>query len=374
MFFMTCFKIDMLLDSIYKTKYENTTNIEYICEKNELSPKIFEGFYINPKKSISINSSGIINYYDLNISCTCDYAKDFVEKMSQNTYMEHCINKTYFLKHKIQIFNPGNKLIFVVKNWPLLAYKERKLNMVVSSNDGILIFDIKNPVNPVLSQRLNEHKNVRRAYVSTNKLFLIDNSEKILIFDSNISSTVPQIWDFKKYISDISVIAGRAYVASNENGLLIFDISDSSNLTQIGNFDTKGNAIDVYVKDYYAYIAEGEYGIEIVDISDPITPILIENFDTLLNKAMNVFLKDNYLFVGDGNYLLIYDISSPLNPVQLGHYEIDSQIVDIYIEDDYAYIASTSNGITILNISDPRYPKFVKKNYQDFRIFSISGL
>jgi hypothetical protein len=52
----------------------------------------------------------------------------------------------------------------------------------------------------------------------------------------------------------------------------------------------------------------------------------------------------------------IFDVSNPTNPKHLSHLNLEDTALDVYIKDDYAYVANDENGLVIVDISDPENP------------------
>lgn len=69
------------------------------------------------------------------------------------------------------------------------------------------------------------------------------------------------------------------------------------------------------------------------------------------------FFKD-YMFIADGNSLLVYNISNPEDPKPVNKIsDFDGKVYGISILEDRLYMASGPGWIYVLNISDPENPK-----------------
>jgi hypothetical protein len=69
------------------------------------------------------------------------------------------------------------------------------------------------------------------------------------------------------------------------------------------------------------------------------------------------FFKD-YMFIADGNSLLVYNISNPEDPKPVNKIsDFDGKVYGISILEDRLYMASGPGWINVLNISDPENPK-----------------
>jgi hypothetical protein len=74
--------------------------------------------------------------------------------------------------------------------------------------------------------------------------------------------------------------------------------------------------------------------------------------------AIGLFVSGNYVYVADGtDGLEIIDITDPSNPTEVGSYYNDSgEAYEVVVSDDYAYVADGSDGLEIIDISTPSSP------------------
>lgn len=81
----------------------------------------------------------------------------------------------------------------------------------------------------------------------------------------------------------------------------------------------------------------------------------------LYGRPDGTFVEGSYLYVTTGGALLIYDVSSPSNPVLTGHVYVDglvngSYIPHIFVSNGYAYLPTLEDGLQIINVLDPVHP------------------
>ena len=83
----------------------------------------------------------------------------------------------------------------------------------------------------------------------------------------------------------------------------------------------------------------------------------ISSYDTQA-PARDIFMQGDFIYIAnftDGLYIV--DISDPLSPLYAGHYEMPRYAEGVQVAGDYAYIAGgVQNGLLIVNVSDPAYP------------------
>jgi len=114
-----------------------------------------------------------------------------------------------------------------------------------------------------------------------------------------------------------------------------------------------GNPIILNTPETNIIVATGTEGLLIFDVSNPTTPQQIGHCDTD-GYAYGVYVSGDYAYVADVNSLVIIDITNPTNPQQVGHYDTDGWAEGVYVSGNCAYVAD--NGLVIIDISNPENP------------------
>jgi len=161
---------------------------------------------------------------------------------------------------------------------------------------------------------------------------------------------------------DIFVSGNYAYVYLQKgNGFQIIDISDPNTPFEAGFCDIPGSTDGrLFVSGDYAYLATYNYGLKIVDISYPASPNLITTYDDG-RQFGGVFVANDLLYTLHANYnqLVILDVTTPATPAEKSKTNLPSgNKNDIFIKDNYAYIAMASDpdGLLIMDVTDPDNP------------------
>jgi hypothetical protein len=149
----------------------------------------------------------------------------------------------------------------------------------------------------------------------------------------------------------------------------------------------RGDHPAVYLHDVWAsedgdvaYLAYWDAGLITLDISDPANPTLLAVATEPLSDEGNAHVAvpdelGTLILVGDEDFepgpwgfLRIFDGSEPTNPVQLATFATDNALADpppddgwysmhnVVIEGDTAYIAWYSDGVRVLDLSEPSAP------------------
>jgi len=123
------------------------------------------------------------------------------------------------------------------------------------------------------------------------------------------------------------------------------------------------NAVDV--ANNYAYVANQDINaqLQIIDVSNINNPVLVSSFK-LNNVSGNgavgqsVFYNNGKIYIGTkkatGPEFHIIDVSNPTNPLELGAFEVNADVNDIYVKNDIAYLATSDNEeLILLDVSHP---------------------
>lgn len=176
------------------------------------------------------------------------------------------------------------------------------------------------------------------------------------------------------YYRNLKVWQDRVYVADSDRGLLVLDISGEIPVTTW--VQPQGAAGGVDVTSGKAYVAAYEKGLEIFTLSNPDLPILLSATRTS-GYAWDVWVRDGLAYVADFNSgLSIIDVSVPTQPQKVGliTWVEGSQTAEIVRgEEHVVYVAASSLGLIITDISNPAYPVLASR-YRPVRIGYAEGM
>jgi hypothetical protein len=172
-----------------------------------------------------------------------------------------------------------------------------------------------------------------------------------------------------------------AYICDGTSGLQVVNITNPYNPIVVGNCIASGNFLRIQVSNHIAYIADAIDGIIIFDVSEPGNPYILGSFNYDHYSISELYIDNNrgYLILHSRNspqYLLkIIDISEPNAITELGEYEpLYSHLEDIVVDGDYAYLATSYEGLLILNVANPAHITAVGTyNTQSGTSISLSG-
>jgi hypothetical protein len=224
--------------------------------------------------------------------------------------------------------------------------------------------------------------------VQDNNLYLGDGIVGLGIVDITDINNPKQVGNYYRpnnwrSLRDISAQQDYVYILS-KNKFSIIDVSSRAFPQIIGDISwtTKTLVYDgliYYEPDEFnrfsiqgnmAYIAS-DLGLNCIDITNPATPQLIGSLTMVDNENMiyldNIHVNGSIAYVSNPTQIFCINISNPTSPLMLGHLEIGSNIADLAVSDDEAYLLSYEFGLICVDISNPQSPSLVSK-------LSLSGI
>ena len=154
-------------------------------------------------------------------------------------------------------------------------------------------------------------------------------------------------------INGLYVIGDYVYMGTNR-GLRVMDVSDPTNPHQIGAFDVPHEVWALHVTGDYAYMAT-KRGLYVIDVSAPMSPQQVSIYDTKVspNYFGRIYVAGGYAYMIDMEGLRVIDISVPENPHEAAFYAVPILATGVHVADNYAYVANGSEGLCVIDVSDP---------------------
>ena len=115
---------------------------------------------------------------------------------------------------------------------------------------------------------------------------------------------------------DCALRGNYLYVAAGPQGLRILDVSDPRAPVEAGSVETPGDALAVALADSLAVLALGSAGVRTIDISDPHQPRPVG--PGIRNPAIDVAAGGSTVWVLGRSALYAYDLSNVESPQSLG--------------------------------------------------------
>ncbi len=214
--------------------------------------------------------------------------------------------------------------------------------------------------------------------------------DSTIVGSSAYDNAYNEAWGFWVNNREYGVIGSTA-------GTHIIDVTDPKNPVERFRIPGAANGRSIIHRDYddfqcylYAVCDEGPSTLQIIDISQlPDTVMVVYNSNEFMSRVHNIFIDipRARLYTcaesgPSGFYALgLYDISNPVKPKFIGHYnrfgDINaSHVHDAYVKNDTAYLNCGPDGLAVMDFSDASNPKPLltrKPNEYPFSGYNHSG-
>ncbi len=256
--------------------------------------------------------------------------------------------------------------------------------------DGLGVFDVRKPANPVLVEKKYLHGRGNGIDVEGTRAYIADMFAGLKVIDVsnpykvNLLGTVRTPGDaFSVFVS-----GNLAFVAAEFAGLAIYDVTNPAAMTLVGSYKTAGLANDIFVLNGRAYISEGcpgvdihnpcssFNGIEVVDVSVPASPALLGTYvSTGATNAVQVVGTTAYIAETTGGFTIL-NVTNPPNIYTYGNYPVP-MAVDVSVANGYAYVLDRDLGVHNIDITIPSNP-VLRGRYDtpdwSYKLFVTGGL
>lgn len=169
---------------------------------------------------------------------------------------------------------------------------------------------------------------LNRITKSNNHIYLVSNSNMIIIDDNDFESDVIRLENIKEDMETVFPYQNKLFVGS-KTSMSVFDISNNSIPSELSDFEHATSC-------------------------DPVLPYSDVAFVTLRTADFSPC-------PGNSNSLLVIDISDVSNATQLHEIQLASPY-GMTIINNHLLVANGTSGLSIFNVEDPRNPQLVQKN------------
>ncbi len=257
--------------------------------------------------------------------------------------------------------------------------------LYVIGHGKLTIFDITSPLSPKKLGQLTGLGQVRQIEVTEHVAYVTSRADGLFLVDVR-EPTKPKLlshFDTIEMATGIWITGKVALVAMRHYGVQLIDVRDPGKPLHLGLVRT-GEAQSVMALNGIAYVGVwGERKLVICDISNPRKPTVLAKAD-LDGFGDGVWVRGKYCYVstghhrpglrkkdnadpafGQGHGMEIFDVSDPKKPIFISRvktprlYRISGDMWDVAVAGKYAYMADTYNGFFVVDISNPRQPRFV---------------
>ena len=248
-----------------------------------------------------------------------------------------------------------------------------------SPDEDLYILDISNPVQPKEISHYIFDAGISDMAVSGSYVYVAMYKPGLRILDvSDLQKPKETNFSYPlKSGSSLSISGNYLYLSGSTEeitwGFHIFDISNPREPRGVATRD--GDAVElvsVYQNTAYFWSLGSQSSLSFVDVSDPQKPRGIgeQNFNGRV-----VSVQKDVVFVMDDNKLTLFDLSSPLKPVELGFYTTlipDNLLPELYFNGTKG-IVPVNTDMYFLDFSNPVSP-IITSLYNLPDLNSIEGI
>jgi len=159
---------------------------------------------------------------------------------------------------------------------------------------------------------------------------------------------------------EIDVAGEFAYMLSG--GIVVVDIGHEGEYRIVGRYTTPSRYTDVKVKNQYMFLTALRNGLEIVDVSNPAMPTAVSGFSETRQYSeewmgyVHLDVHGDIVYLGESEHgLTVIDVSAIEHPVRIRTVAFDGPCTDVLVENDRLFVG-TFDGLILYDISDPRTP------------------
>ena len=260
---------------------------------------------------------------------------------------------------------------------------------VAHGSSGLQIVDVSDADNPIGISSYETVGALDNSIIVQNDIVYTMVGLKLGLFDISDKENPKLINSIQAncgLIREIHICNGFAYLAG-EVGIVIINIEDKDNLMITGTYlNLIGKTSSVDVKGSFAYVACRD-GFRVLDVSDKAAPREVWFQETPV-RASKVILHQNYAYLAVTSLgLQVFDISKPDEPVLIAQENCKdgSFMLDMHFSEPYLYVAASAGGVQILDVSKPAHPTWIasykggfsrarKVHFSDNYIYITNGI
>jgi hypothetical protein len=187
------------------------------------------------------------------------------------------------------------------------------------------------------------------AFVADEALLCLDISDPV----APIQLDYINYQEFGHAVRSVAIQGNYAYAAGISD-LWIIDISNPTDLVIVGNLDIGLDYVyTISVQGDYVYAAGGYGGVKVINISYPTQPTIVWSAAISYTTGMQVVNDNLYLFGEPG--MNIFSLENPAQPQFINTYN-PLELCDGFVVGDIVHLTAGSNGLRIMNITNPAFP------------------
>ncbi|MCP4582382.1 MAG: hypothetical protein GY839_12280, partial [candidate division Zixibacteria bacterium] len=232
-------------------------------------------------------------------------------------------------------------------------------------NLGFRIHNLIDPENPIQVSQYDLPSYYFPQDISDDYLYLFNRSESgIFIIDISdpLQPGEPIFHSLERDYFDICVSEPYIYLPTFNEGIDIYEIISPDSLMFLRNFQTSVFYFDIEVENDIGYLCHVA-SLDIYDFSNPSDSVLLGSVHPSVGPS-NFSVSDGFVYTlsedgGRNGRTSIIDATDPTNPQNIAELDFPSYAYYNYVCDDLAFYGIYKQGLFAYDVSDPYHPVFV---------------
>jgi hypothetical protein len=173
-------------------------------------------------------------------------------------------------------------------------------------------------------------------------------------------------------VEDIYVNADTAYVAAGEGGISIIDVGNLEHPTILGHYLPDSPAMAVHGYNDTLFSVSRDEGLEVVDVSNMSEPILLSSWRPG-GEFHNIDVKDNIAVIACGDYGAYFINVSDLHSISgWGLYDPPpGHVLDVLFGNGYVFAHMSQQGVIVIDVSGSSPTYVTRRDYDGMADFDI---
>jgi len=142
-----------------------------------------------------------------------------------------------------------------------------------------------------------------------------------------------------------------AFVAAGAEGLQVFDISPDAQPRLVATLRGRGKITQVVLRDGYAYLADSVSALLIVDVHDPQQPQQLARI-ALEGPLDALSIDQGRAYLLNGNRFAVFDVSQPRAPFQIAAAKLPAAGTVLQVADGYAYVVLPQKSLSVVDVRE----------------------
>ena len=247
--------------------------------------------------------------------------------------------------------------------------------------DGLAVVDLSNVNFPSQVGQVDLPGEGLKLDVSDDRAYVVAGDSNVYLIDVS-SADQPSLagsLGLTDLPTDIAASGNCAYVSASDSGFFVLDVSDPLNVSVIGSCDLlEFQPLSLCLRGNIAYLT-GTGGLKLVNVFFPAVPYLFGSSEGVPGGnevSVNEKGGRTYAYLGNPVQFSILDVTNPRDIFSLSTHMSTSEIADISVSGDHAYLGLTYQGLLILDVHDRTLPDKVAAlslGYNTRGVFFHSG-